>query len=674
LQAQSAIAELRGSIAEALAHAERLMAADPRLAETQAAEILKAAPDLPEALLLKGRAQRRSGNATGAVQTLSGIARRRPQWAAAELEMALALAALGETDQSTAALRRAVALAPDLTDAWRALGDALTLAGDTAGADAAYAEHIRASVKEPRLMAAARALCEDNLPVAERLLKDHLKQFPTDVAAIRMLAELATRIGRHGDAERLLQRCLELAPSFTPARHNLAIVLHRQNKAEAALAQIERLLAEDPTDPSYRNLQAAALSLIGEYARSLEVYEQVLAEHPGQPKVWMSYGHALKTAGRSAESIEAYRRAIALSPSLGEAWWSLANLKTFRFDAAQHQAMADALAGGDLSDDDRLHLEYALGKALEDAEAFEASFRHYAAGAAIRRAQIDYSADDTTRQIERAKALFTPEFFAARAGQGATNDAPIFVVGLPRSGSTLIEQILASHSAVEGTMELPEIVSLARELGGREGRYPEMLSELGPADLAALGERYLERTRIQRKSDRPYFVDKMPNNWLHVGLIRLILPNAEIVDARRHPMGAGFSAFKQHFARGQHFSYDLADLGRYWRDCAGLIDHFHAAQPGKLITVRYEDMVEDTEGEVRRLLAHLGLGFEPACLAFHENDRAVRTASSEQVRQPIYREGLDQWRRYEPWLGPLKDALGEATSTYAPPRTASNHH
>ena len=675
MPAAQQLTEPRGSVSLALAHGARLLTSEPALAEAQAAEVLKAAPGHPEAQLLLGAARRRCGDTAGACEVLRALAKVHPRSAPAQYELALALAAAGESAASTVALRCAVALEPDLTDAWRALADQLRMAGDLAGADAAYAQHIRASVADPGLMAAARALCDDRLPEAERLIKHHLKTAPTDVAAIRMLAELATRIGRYRDAEALLQHCLELAPSFTGARHNLAIVLHRQNKAEAALAHIERLLAEDPADPNYRNLMAAALSLVGEYARAIALYEGVLAERPGEPKVWLSYGHALKTAGRSGHAVAAYRRAVALAPALGEAYWSLANLKTVAFAPAEVDAMTAALERPQLGDEDRLHLHYALGKALEDDGDFAGSFGHYAAGAHIRRGQVDYDADETTRQARRTKALFTPQFFAERRGAGSQSEAPIFVVGLPRSGSTLIEQILASHSAIEGTMELPEIVSIARELAGDKGAsaYPESLADLTGAELAALGERYLERTRIQRKAGKPFFIDKMPNNFLHVGLIRLILPNAMIIDARRHPMGACFSAFKQHFARGQHFSYDLAELGRYWRDYAGLIDHFDTAQPGAVLTVRYEDVVDRTEAEVRRLLAFCGLAFEPACLAFHETQRAVRTASSEQVRRPIYREGLDQWRSYAPHLGALKAALGEAVNDYEGRSTAHNN-
>jgi tetratricopeptide (TPR) repeat protein len=518
-------------------------------------------------------------------------------------------------------------------------------------------------------MEAAIALCEDRLAVAERLLRDHLGRFPTDVAAIRMLAEAGTRLGRYGDAENLLARCLELAPSFVGARHNYAIVLYRQQKAAQAIPQIERLLALEPRDPAYRLLMAAAFGLVGEYGRAIEIYERVLGEYPDQPKIWLSYGHALRTAGRVDDALAAYRRCIAMTPEMGEAYWSLANLKTERFSPAEEAAIGAQLARSDLSADNRLHLHYALGKALEDRGDFAASFEHYALGAELRRDAVPYDVTETTDQTERSTALFTGAFFAARAGGGSNSTAPIFIVGLPRSGSTLIEQILASHSAVEGTMELPDIVAMARTVGGRGGEresraYPGVLADLSPERRAELGEEYIAQTRIQRRLGRPFFIDKMPNNFRHIGFIQLILPNARIIDARRHPMGACFSAFKQHFARGHRFSYDLADLGRYYRDYLALMDHFDAVLPGRVHRVIYEDMVENTEGEVRRLLDYCGLAFESACLNFHETDRAVRTASSEQVRQPIFREGLDHWRNYEPWLGPLKEALGPALESW----------
>ena len=624
-----------GTLEVALAHASRLLLTDASAALEQAGEILKVMPDQPQALALEG----------------------------------LALGRLGRGDEAIERLRRAVQLRPTQPDAWRALGDHYTALEMREAADGAYAQSIRHSTHDPKLMGAAMALVENRIPEAEAALREHLKRHPTDVAAIRMLAEVAARIGRYLDSENLLSRCLELAPGFAAARHNYATVLHRQNKPEAALAQVELLLAEEPRNPGYRNLKAAILGRIGEYSASIEHYRSVLADYPNQAKVWMSLGHALKTAGNNAESIDAYLKSIERAPELGEAYWSLANLKTFRFSSQQTQTMREQLAGGKLSADDRFHFEFSLGKALEDAGEYEESFAHYLEGNRLRRQMIRYDADENTAHVERSKKLFTAEFFAERAGMGCPAPDPIFVVGLPRSGSTLIEQILASHSQVEGTMELPDVAMLARVVGGRTTRtagsaYPRALEKFSDGELRALGERYLAQTRIQRKTPAPIFIDKMPNNFAHVGLIHLMLPNAKIVDARRHPLGCCFSAFKQHFARGQNFTYDLAEIGRYYRDYVELMAHFDAALPGRVHRVLYENMVEDTEGEVRRLLDFCGLPFEEAVLRFHENQRAVRTASSEQVRQPIFKEGVDHWRHYEPWLAPLKEALGDVVSAY----------
>ena len=658
------------SLAEALAQASRLVLTQPRAAVDQAREILKVAPDHPQAAFLLGAGLRRTGDLDGAHAVLASLAAAQPGSPQTHYELGLTFAARDEHQRAILALRRAVELKPSWPEAWRALADELRIEGDLEGADGAYAQHIATSIHEPKLMAAAAALVGERLAVAERLLRDYLKERPTDVAAIRMLAEIGTRLGRYGDAEALLTRCLDLAPGFIAARHNYAIVLYRQNRAAEALGHINQLLAADPSDPGYRNLKAAALSLVGEYIEAIELYEGVLAEHPKQVKAWLSYGHALKTAGRQADSITAYRRSLELAPRFGEAYWSLANLKTFRFAAADIDAMSAGLARADASEDDRLHLHFALGKALEDAGEYPASFQHYAAGAKIRRSQIDYDAEETTAQLKRSCALFTPAFFADRADAGFDDPAPIFVVGLPRSGSTLVEQILASHSAVEGTMELPDIVTLARRLGERKRKrdaptYPGTIAGLDRDALSKLGQDYIERTQIQRKLGRPFFIDKMPNNFLHTGLIQLILPRARIIDARRNSMATCFSAFKQHFARGQNFSYELGELGRYYRDYVDLMAHFDQALPGRVHRVVYEDLVADTEGEVRRLLDYCGLPFEAGCLRFYENNRAVRTASSEQVRKPIFRDGLEHWRHYQAWLGPLERGLGPALAEEA---------
>ena len=643
-----------GTLQQALAFAARAVLRDPAAAAAQAREILKVAPDHPQALFLLAAALRRLGDLAAARAILAPLAEAQPRSPQVWYELGLTELGLDAQAAGEAALRRAVALKPAWPEAWCQLADALWLAGKAADADAAYARSIAASVDDPALMEAAAALVEGHLAPAELRLREHLAAKPDDPAALRMLAEIGVRLGRYADGQALLERALDLAPSFTGARHNLAVVLYRQNRAAEALPHVEQLLAVDPADPGYLNLKAACLTLTGDYETAIALYKAVLAKHPDQPKAWLSYGHALKTAGRQGDSVAAYRRSLRLAPGLGEAYWSLAD------DVAAMQAQ---LTRGDLSDDDRLHLNYALGKAFEDAGDYEASFGFYAEGARLRRAQVDYDAAQTTAQLERSVSLFTPEFFAARAGQGHPDPAPIFVVGLPRSGSTLVEQILASHSQVEGTMELPDMIFLARSLTetpseGERPSYPDVLAGLPAGALADLGRAYIERTAIQRKLGRPFFIDKMPNNFLHVGLIRLALPNARIIDTRRDGMATGFSAFKQHFARGQNWSYDLAEIGWFYRDYVALMAHFDDVMPGHVHRVNYEAMVDDTEAEVRRLLAYCNLPFEPECLEFHKNSRPVRTASSEQVRRPIFREGIDQWRNYEPWLAPLKAALG----------------
>ena len=641
----------------AVQRAAELLATEPALAERQARDILKAAPADPRAGLILGSARRRLGDPAAARAVLEPLARAFPRAANTQYELGMTLAALGETPAAVAALRRATGLNRELPEAWRALGDLLFAAGEVAGAEAAFAEHTRASVADPALKPAAEAVFAGRLAEAEQLLRAHVTRRPADATAMRILGEVFVGQGRHSDAELLFARCLELDPGLDGARFGYANALFQQQKAPEALPHVERLLAQDPDEPAYRNLMAACLGLVGEFDRVLGLYEGLLGAYDKQPKIWLNYGHALRTVGRREDAVAAYKRCIALAPGIGDAYWSLANLKVASFSPQDEAGMAAQLERADLSAEDRLHLHYALGKALEDRGEHAASFAHYAEGARIRRAEAPYDADETTAQMRKSKALFTEAFFSSRAEFGSDCDDPIFIVGLPRSGSTLIEQILASHSAVEGTMELPDIGFIARKLGPR---YPESVAGLDSAQLSALGDGFIDATRIHRRLGRPYFIDKMPNNFHHAGLIRLILPNAKIVDARRHPLGSCFSAFKQHFAQGQNFSYDLTDLGRYYRDYVELMAHFDAVQPGRIHRVIYEDLVEDTEGEVRRLLDYCGLPFEDGCLKFYENDRAVRTVSSEQVRRPIFRQGLDQWRRYEPWLGPLKEALGPA--------------
>jgi tetratricopeptide (TPR) repeat protein len=665
--------EPQGSVAIALAHARRLLDADPRLAADQAVAILEVVPRHAEATLILATALRLSGDLRQAVRVVDPLSRAFPQSPPVQLEHGWILAAAGQTQAAIAAFRRALAAESELAEAWRGLAEGLDLLGDADGAQAARARQmvlqIKGGVRDPALMTAAAALVDGKPGEAEAALRAVLDARPDEPAALRMLAEAVARLGRQEEAETLLVRCLEIAPGFTAARQNLATVLYRLGRSEDALVQLEGLLADDPRNPAHLNLKAAALARIGEYAQSIALYEDVLARYPQQPKGWMSYGHALKTVGRAADCVAAYRKAVDQAPSLGEAWWSLANMKTWRFDEADLATMQAQLDRGDLSDDDRLHLDYALGKAHEDAGRWAESFRHYETGAALRRTQAAYDPATIHQHVARAKAVLTADLLAQRAGQGCPAPDPIFILGLPRSGSTLVEQILASHSAVEGTMELPDIGAIAKRLGGaRTSRetsaYPEILATLSPEDLKALGEEFLDRTRVQRKTDRPLFIDKMPNNWAHVGLIALTLPNARIIDARRHPMGCCFSGFKQHFARGQAFSYGLDDIGRYYADYVELMAHVDAVLPGRVHRVIYEEMVAEPEVQIRALLDYCGLPFEESCLNFHENDRAVRTASSEQVRRPIFKDAVEHWQNYESWLDPLKSALGPVLSCY----------
>ena len=661
--------EETGPVSVALAHGWTLVNEQPQLAREQAGEILKVVPGNREARLLDAAALRQLGELDGSSASFDALARDGRLWPRATFELGLLRYREGRLDDAMSLVGSALRDGLKLPNAWRLLGDIATMANDAETADAAYNRHVADSARDPALLEAALALVDGRLAVAEHGLRDYLKRHPTDVMAIRMLAEVGARLGRYPDAETLLMRALELAPGFAAARHNLAIVRMRINKAEAVVQDMDVLLVKDANNPNYRALRCAALVRLGEYETAIASYHALLADYPNRPKVWMSLGHVLKTVGRSPDSIECYRKSIALKPELGEAWWSLANLKTLRFSSDDVDVMRRALERPDLAPEDELHLHFALGKALEDAGKYAASFDHYNRGNQMGEGRVDYDDEDTARLVEESSRVYTPTLFASRSGQGGQSPDPIFIVGMPRAGSTLIEQILASHSRVEGTMELPDMPAMARRLGGRiradePTRYPELVASLSPDQLRELGEEYLSRTRIQRKTDRPFFIDKMPNNFAHVGLIRLILPNAKIIDARRHPLACCFSGFKQHFAQGQNFSYGLRRIGGYYRDYVRLMAHFDRVCPGAVHRVIYERMVEDTETEVRALLAYCGLDFEPACLAFHETQRPVRTASSEQVRQPIFREGIDQWRNYEPWLGPLKEALGDVLTAY----------
>jgi len=668
------LAEAGAAIDLRLMRVAALLDSDPPAAAREAAEILKAHPGHPAATLLLGTAHRSCGDPQAAAAVFAHLAAAQPDSALIQLELGRTLAAQGRDTDALTALTRAVELEPDLAEAWRELSATHAARGDTAACDVAYAHFNRLALPSQHLAEAGVALANNRLAAAESLLRRQLAHSPQDVAAMRMLAQIAAEREDYAQAERLLQECLRLAPGYSQARFDIARILHSQQKAAPILPLLERLLALEPQSLRYRTLQAAAYNLLGQNERSTQILSGLLAEFPGNELVWLYYGHALRTAGHLDQAIVAYRKSTDLKPEFGEAWFSLANLKTLRFSAGDVAAMQAQLAREDLKDNDRLQFEFALGKALEDAGEFAASFAHYARGNALRRAAVVYDPDSVTQLVQRTQTLYTQEFFTARAGFGSQAPDPIFIVGLPRSGSTLIEQILASHSQVEGTRELPDIPGFALELGALERAgvppaYPQSVARLTQTQVTSLGERYLAQTRPHRLLGRPRFIDKMPINFFHIGLIHLMLPNARIIDARRSPLACCFSNFKQHFQTGLWFSYSLEDIGHYYRDYARLMAHFDAVLPGRIHRVGYEDLVADLEGEVRRLLEYCGLPFEEQCLRFHETRRVVQTASSEQVRRPLYAEGIDQWRNFEPWLGPLKDALGDVASAEPAART-----
>ena len=575
--------------------------------------------------------------------------------------LGLALTAQGRIDAAIALLERATQEAPDNPAAWRALAAAHRRAGNESAAAVASEGELVASSKSADLLKAGLALAKNNLSVAERLLKAQLQVAPDDIAALRMLAEVAGRLGRFPDARVLLEQALSLAPSFRQARYNLAIVLLRQQQPVEALAELDKLFVNDPQNVGYQNLRAAALASLGDLDGAVVDFERAVAARPREANLWLNYGHALKTAGRRDDGVAAYRRAISLEPRYGEAWWSLANLKTLVFGDEDVAAMTAAITRTDLREGDALHLHFALGKAFEDRGLFAESFEHYRHGNALRHAQIGYNPDHVSRKVSNIITAIEAGFLADATGGHDAPD-PIFILGLPRSGSTLIEQILASHPQIEGTQELPDIQAIAREAIETEPEpYPGRLLNLDATELSRLGRSYIDRTRAQRKLGRTYFTDKMPNNWMHVPLILRILPRAKIIDARREPMSCGFSNFKQHFARGQNFSYSLSDIGRYYCDYLRLMRSVERAAPGRVLLVQYEKMVEDTQNQIQRLLSFLGVGHADSCLQFFENKRSVRTASSEQVRRPIFSDGLEHWRHYEPWLGELRDSLQGAS-------------
>lgn len=638
------------------------------LADQQAQEILRLFPDELNSQYVVAAVNRVEGKLDAAVDQLSHIIAAAPDFARAHQELGFCHSDSGHLLEAITSLQTAISIEPKLPESWRALGELFFADEDEDSSREAFNQYLILTSHDSEIVEAVQLFKSGKIGQAEQACRVYLKQHPTDVTAIRLLADIGIQVGVYEDAENLLSRALQLAPDFTLARLNYANVLSKREKLDQALAQVQLLLEAEPDKFPLLVLRASILVKLGAFDKALRAYEYLLKNFPPRAHITLGYGHALKTVGEQSKAIDSYRKSIELRPGFGDAYWSLANLKMFRFEEAEIEAMRAQINANSGNQEDYFHLCFALGKALEDREEYEESFRFYEIGNKIKFQLEAYNADITSGQVTSIKQSCDLSMFESASTRGLAAADPIFIIGLPRSGSTLLEQILASHSQVDGTKELMDMLSIARRLGGKKKKseisaYPQILSELHDDQLKDLGQEYLDRTQIQR-GDAPFFIDKMPNNFMHVGLISLILPNAKIIDARRHPMGSCFSGFTQLFAKGQAFTYGLENIGRYYRDYMEVMDHWDLVLPGKVLLVQYEDVVADIEGQVRRLLEYCDLPFEDACINFHETERAVRTASSEQVRQPLYSGALEHWRNYEPFLDELKQHLGPVLERY----------
>jgi predicted Zn-dependent protease len=636
----------RGEFASALAVAQPL---------------LSEAPANRDVLYMAAVSQRYLRRIPDALATLAEMEQHHPNYARLYQERGHCYVTLRAAERAIEAFSRAVALNSSLPASWNALQVLYRMAGRPAEADHAAAQAANLAALPAEIVTAFSMYADGQIHEAEQVVRQYLLTHGNHVEGMRLLAEIGVKMDVLDDAEFLLENLLLLAPNHHVARCEYAIVLLKRHKHVRAREEIDKLLKVDPGNTAYRTIYATVCTGFGHHSQALPLYQEVLRETPQEPELHLSIAHALKTLGRTPEAIESYRAAAAVRPSFGEAYWSLANLKTYRFTDAEISRMRTEEGRKTIAPADRYHLCFAIGKALEDRAEYAESYRYYDRGNALKKTECLYRPESLERIANQQKSLCTREFFAARRGFGSGSAAPIFIIGLPRSGSTLIEQILASHSMVEGTMELADIPRLVQDLQGRETqgsipRYPGILEKLDADECKRMGERYLGDTLVYR-AGKPFFIDKMPNNFRHLALIHLILPNARIIDARREPLACCFSNFKQLFASGQQFTYSVEDITRYYRMYAELMAHWECALPGKILRVDHESVVADLEGNVRRMLEFCGLEFEPDCVDFHQTRRSVHTASSEQVRQPIFKDGLDQWRHFDPWLGDFKTAL-----------------
>ena len=640
----------------------RLMEATDYAAALETGQaLLRQVPENRDVLYMIAVSQRYLHQTDHALATLARLEATHPTYSRLFQERGHCHIAGGNPAAALDAYLQAVNLNAALPASWKALQILFRSSRRPDEANTA-ASHVAKLASLPAAVVTASSLFADGeVHEAERIIRQFLQTSETDIEAMRLLARIGMKLEVLDDAEFLLESVLTFSPSYQPARYDYVRVLLQQHQHQKALDESRILLQAEPDNRDYRAVYASACLSLADYDEALRTYRELVARTPASADLHLSIGHALKTLGRQQEAIDAYRTAASITPILGDAYWSLANLKTYRFLDAELERMQQEEAAEATRLGDRYHLCFALGKAFEDRGQYAEAFSYYERGNALKKGETKYRPETIEQNARRQIALFTPQFVAAHANTGCGRADPIFIVGLPRAGSTLIEQILASHPAVEGTMELSDISRLVVRLQGRnhdesDVRYPAVLAELSADQLRKFGETYLADTQVYR-SGRPFFIDKNPNNFRHLGLIHLILPNARIIDARREPMACCFSNFKQLFASGQEFTYGLDDIARYYRSYVELMAHWDKVLPGKILRVQHEDVVSDLDASVRRILDFCKLPFDPRCIEFHKNERSVRTASSEQVRRPIYKDGLDQWQNFEPWLVPLREAL-----------------
>jgi tetratricopeptide (TPR) repeat protein len=631
----------------------------------KAAEICRArlltSPRDVHLLTLQGVALLDARKPSEAIEVLQRAVELAPRFARARENLGHALMLLNRLDEAHDQLKQAIELDPQSVSAHQKLGHVLAGIGRGDEADRVFEQGFELDPLRARLAVAGEHLREERYEACEALCKELLREHPTNVNAMRMLARVAGQLEHWRHAEKLLRRTLELAPEFHDARIDLARVLKNLDRIDEAIDCTATAVAEMPRNPYALYMHASMLSLGNQSEAALLFYRRAIQAREHHPAAWVGMGHLLKTLGRTDEGIEAYHKAIGQMPDFGEVYWSLANLKTYRFSDEQVRDMELRLDNPELQEDDRVHFLFTLGKSWEDRQDWQRAFEYYDQACETQRMRISWDPVEAAVINDRICEVFSSDFLRERQGLGCHSaTTPIFIVGLPRSGSTLVEQILASHSQVEGTAELPDIAKLTASISRRFGdlNYPEAVVRLLPDDWRQLGETYLERTQRFREG-KPYFTDKMPNNFPSIGFIASILPNARIIDARRHPLDSCFGSLKQHFAHGQTWSYDLQEIGEYYLEYRRLMRHWAEVLPGKVLELRYEDMVSDQEQQTRRLLEFCGLPWEDQCLRFYETDRAVRTASSEQVRQPIYSSSIHHWRNFRDQLAPLIEVVGE---------------